>query len=134
MLSASHLKIRQPRIIGVSPRDPHTGDRRPETAKPKGASPLPASSGRTVRYRLNRGGDRALNRALHTIAVTRMRSCPTTQAYVARRTEKARTRGRSAWPQAVHCPPALPHPDHRHDPRNRGQLPTTTAEMLPGTS
>ena len=34
-----------------------------------GASPLPASSGRTVRHRLNRGGDRALNRALHTIAI-----------------------------------------------------------------
>ena len=38
MLSASHLKIRQPRIIGVSPRDPHTGDRRPETAKHEGSS------------------------------------------------------------------------------------------------
>jgi transposase len=50
-----------------------------------GASPLPASSGRTVRHRLNRGGDRALNKALHTIAATRMRDCPTTQAYVARR-------------------------------------------------
>ena len=55
-----------------------------------GASPLPASSGRTVRHRLNRGGDRALNRALHTIAVTRMRSCPTTQAYVARRTAEGK--------------------------------------------
>jgi transposase len=56
-----------------------------------GASPLPASSGRTVRYRLNRGGDRTLNRALHTIATTRMRSCPTTQAYVARRTAQGKT-------------------------------------------
>ena len=55
-----------------------------------GASPLPASSGRTVRHRLNRGGDRALNRALHTIATTRMRSCPTTQAYVARRTAEGK--------------------------------------------
>ena len=55
-----------------------------------GASPLPASSGRTVRHRLNRGGDRALNRALHTIALTRMRSCPTTQAYVARRTAQGK--------------------------------------------
>ena len=55
-----------------------------------GASPLPASSGRTVRHRLNRGGDRALNRALHTIAVTRMRSCPTTQAYIARRTAQGK--------------------------------------------
>ena len=41
-----------------------------------GTSPIPASSGRTVRHRLNRGGDRALNRAIHAIAVTRMRSCP----------------------------------------------------------
>jgi transposase len=55
-----------------------------------GASPLPASSGRTVRHRLNRGGDRALNRALHTIAATRMRSCPTTQAYMARRTAEGK--------------------------------------------
>jgi transposase len=55
-----------------------------------GASPLEASSGRTVRHRLNRGGDRALNRALHTIATTRMRSCPTTQAYVARRTAEGK--------------------------------------------
>ncbi|MEY2431057.1 MAG: transposase [Acidimicrobiaceae bacterium] len=50
-----------------------------------GISPLQASSGRTVRHRLNRGGDRALNKAVHTIAKTRMRDCPKTQAYVARR-------------------------------------------------
>jgi len=41
-----------------------------------GTSPIPASSGRTVRHRLNRGGDRALNRAIYAIALTRMRSCP----------------------------------------------------------
>jgi transposase len=50
-----------------------------------GLSPLEASSGQTTRHRLNRGGDRALNRAIHTIAQTRMRDCPTTRAYVARR-------------------------------------------------
>lgn len=50
-----------------------------------GVSPLEASSGQTVRHRLNRGGDRALNRALYTIALTRMSSCPRTRAYVARR-------------------------------------------------
>ena len=55
-----------------------------------GASPLEASSGRTVRHRLNRGGDRALNRALHTIAATRMRSCPTTQAYLTQRTAEGK--------------------------------------------
>ena len=50
-----------------------------------GTSPLQASSGKTVRHRLNRGGDRALNRAIHTIAITRRRCCPTTRDYVARR-------------------------------------------------
>ena len=56
-----------------------------------GTNPLPASSGRTVRHRLNRGGDRALNRALHTIAVTRMRDCPRTRAYIERRTKEGKT-------------------------------------------
>jgi transposase len=57
-----------------------------------GTSPVPASSGRTIRYRLNRGGDRALNKAIHTIAMTRMRCCPTTRAYVTRRTTEGKTR------------------------------------------
>ena len=56
-----------------------------------GTSPIPASSGRTVRHRLNRGGDRALNRAIHAIALVRMRSCPRTRAYVARRTAEGKT-------------------------------------------
>ena len=56
-----------------------------------GTSPLQASSGRTVRHRLNRGGDRALNSTIHTIATVRMRSCPTTQAYVTRRTAEGKT-------------------------------------------
>jgi transposase len=56
-----------------------------------GTSPLPASSGQTIRHRLNRGGDRALNRAIHAIALVRMRSCPRTRAYVARRTAEGKT-------------------------------------------
>jgi transposase len=56
-----------------------------------GTSPLEASSGQTVRHRLNRGGDRTLNRAIHTIAVIRMRSCPRIRAYVARRTAEGKT-------------------------------------------
>ena len=51
-----------------------------------GASPLQASSGKTTRHRLNRGGDRAANNALWTISMVRMRSDPRTRAYVARRT------------------------------------------------
>jgi len=44
-----------------------------------GTNPLQASSGKMVRHRLNRGGDRALNSAIHTIAITRMRCCPITR-------------------------------------------------------
>ncbi len=51
-----------------------------------GVSPLKASSGKTTRHRLNRGGDRSANNALWTIAMVRMRSDPRTRAYVARRT------------------------------------------------
>lgn len=50
------------------------------------AAPVPASSGRTDRHRLNRGGDRQANRALHTIVLVRMRHDPRTRDYVARRT------------------------------------------------
>jgi transposase len=50
-----------------------------------GANPIPASSGQIVRHRLNRGGDRQLNRALHTIVVARLRDDPATRAYAARR-------------------------------------------------
>lgn len=56
-----------------------------------GTHPIPASSGRTVRHRLNRGGDRTLNRAIHTLALTRMRSCPKTRAYLPRRTAEGKT-------------------------------------------
>ena len=51
-----------------------------------GVSPLQASSGKTIRHRLNRGGDRSANNALWTIAMVRMRSEPRTRAYVERRT------------------------------------------------
>jgi transposase len=51
-----------------------------------GVAPLPASSGKTRRYRLNRGGDRAANCALHMAAISRLRVDPRTRAYVARRT------------------------------------------------
>lgn len=53
-----------------------------------GASPLPASSGKTTRHRLNRGGDRSANNALWTITLVRMRSDPRTRAYVERRTKE----------------------------------------------
>lgn len=56
-----------------------------------GTAPIPASSGNTVRHRLNRGGDRQLNRAMNTIVLTRMRTDPNTRAYVQRRLAQGKT-------------------------------------------
>lgn len=56
-----------------------------------GAAPIPASSGQTVRHRLNRSGDRQLNRALHTVALSRLQHHPETRAYAARRTAEGKT-------------------------------------------
>jgi transposase len=53
-----------------------------------GVAPIPASSGRKDRHRLNRGGDRDANNALYTIVLCRMRYDPRTQAYVDRRTKQ----------------------------------------------
>jgi transposase len=50
-----------------------------------GVSPIPASSGMTVRHRLNRRGDRQLNRALHVVVINRVRHDDATRAYVERR-------------------------------------------------
>ena len=50
-----------------------------------GANPIPASSGQVTRHRLNRSGDRWLNRALHAVVVARLRDDPQTRAYAARR-------------------------------------------------
>ncbi|MDN3355872.1 IS110 family transposase [Actinomadura sp. DC4] len=56
-----------------------------------GTNPIPASSGKTIRHRLNRGGDRALNRAIHMIVLTRTRNCARTRAYIDRRTTEGKT-------------------------------------------
>ncbi len=61
-------------------------------ARLAGAAPIPASSGQTIRYRLDRSGDRKLNRALHMILVTRKRSHPATIAYIQRRMQEGKTR------------------------------------------
>ena len=61
-------------------------------ARLAGCAPIPASSGRTIRYRLDRSGDRRLNRALHMILVTRRRSHPATIAYIERRFQEGKSR------------------------------------------
>jgi transposase len=56
-----------------------------------GVAPIPASSGQTVRYRLNRYGDRQLNRALHVIALSRLRYDQATRDYATRRRAQGKT-------------------------------------------
>jgi transposase len=52
-----------------------------------GVAPIPASSGKTTRHRLNRGGDRHANAALYRVVLCRLRWDPSTRAYAERRTK-----------------------------------------------
>jgi transposase len=67
-------------------------------ARLAGVAPIPASSGKVVRHRLDRGGDRRLNRALHTIVLCRRRLDPETKAYIARRVSEGKSER-----EAVRC-------------------------------
>ena len=57
-----------------------------------GSAPIPCSSGQRTQYRLNRGGDRQLNHALHIIAITRAHHDPTTKEYLARKEREGKTK------------------------------------------
>ena len=57
----------------------------------RGVAPIPASSGQTIRQRLSRGGDRQLNRALHTVVLHRRHHDPATRDYIARRVAEGKT-------------------------------------------
>lgn len=57
-----------------------------------GTSPLPASSGKTTRHRLNKGGDRQANSALYDIVKSRMASDPRTRTYVAWRITEGKSK------------------------------------------
>jgi transposase len=72
----------------------HPGRVRSEAAFARlaGVAPVPASSGQTIRHRLSRGGDRQLNRALHTIILQRRQHDPATQAYIDRRVAEGKSR------------------------------------------
>ena len=72
----------------------HRGRVRSEAAFARlaGVAPVPASSGQTQRHRLSRGGDRQLNRALHTVVLHRRQHDPATKAYIARRIAEGKSR------------------------------------------
>jgi transposase len=60
-------------------------------ARCNGTAPIPASPGKTVRYRLHRGGDRQANNALHMIAIIRAKHQPETRASLERRIREGKT-------------------------------------------
>jgi transposase len=72
----------------------HPGRLRPEAAWAhlRATAPIPASPGKTIRHRLNPGGDRQANHALWRIVFTRMGSHPPTRAYVERRTQEGKSK------------------------------------------
>lgn len=86
-----------------------------------GVSPVPASSGMTIRHRLNRGGDRAANSALHIIAIGRLRTDQKTKDYVARRIAEGipslmpSVPSSATWP--VRCSPSSCSARRRSTPR-----------------
>ncbi len=72
----------------------HHGRLRSEAcfARLAGVAPVPASSGQTQRHRLSRGGDRQLNRALHTIVLHRRQHDAATKDYIAKRLAQGKSR------------------------------------------
>jgi transposase len=72
----------------------HRGRLRSEAcfARLAGVAPIPASSGQTTRHRLSRGGDRQLNRALHTIVVHRRQHDQETKDYITKRIAEGKSR------------------------------------------
>jgi transposase len=90
-------------------------------ARHTGTAPIPASSGKTNRHRLHRGGDRQLNRAIHIIALGRMVWDPDTRAYIQRRVSEGKTKrealrclkrhiARQIWHLLYSAEPAPPPP------------------------
>jgi transposase len=89
-------------------------------ARTAGVAPIPVSSGKTNRHRLDRGGNRQINATIHRIAVTRLRCHPETQDYIARK----RAEGKSTK-EAIRCL-------KRHLTRRIWHLLTQTPNPRPG--
>ena len=90
-------------------------------ARAAGVAPIPASSGNTQRHRLDQGGNRQINAAIHRVAVTRARCHPETQDYIARKKAEGKTTreairclkrhlARHVWRLLQAAPPGPGHP------------------------
>jgi transposase len=105
-------------------------------ARQAGVAPIPCSSGQRDRHRLDRGGDRQLNHALHIIAITGARYDPATKDYLARKQAEGKTKKGALRCLKRHlarrfhpllCPPAHARPQ-QHDTTGTG---TTTVGAAP---
>ena len=94
-------------------------------ARAAGLAPIPVSSGRTNRHRLDRGGNRQVNAAIHRVAVTRARCHPETRDYIARKTAEGKTHreairclkrhlARRIWQLLRSAPPGSEKHRHHH--------------------
>ena len=89
-----------------------------------GVAPIPVSSGKTNRHRLDRGGNRQINTTIHRIAVTRLRCHPETQDYIARKRAEGKTTKKRCAASNATSPAAsgtcssrpTPTKEHRHHP------------------
>jgi transposase len=109
-------------------------------ARTGGAAPIPASSGQTNRHRLDRGGNRQLNCALHRLAINKGKWDPDTAAYLARKQAEGKSRkealrclkrhlARRVW-KLLHTPPPTTNPSDATP-----TAPKTTATVtIPGTA
>ena len=106
-----------------------------------GVAPIPASSGKTTRHRLSRGGDRNANRALHQVVLVRMGSCERTKDYVAKRTAEGKSKretmrclkryaARELYRQITNPQPAPSNADLRQMRTELGLTITTAAREL----
>lgn len=106
-----------------------------------GVAPIAASSGKTTRHRLSRGGDRNANHALHSVALVRMASCQRTKNYVTKRTAEGKSKreimrclkryaAREIYRQITNPQAAPNNTDLRHMRTKLGLTITTAAREL----
>ena len=99
-----------------------------------GSAPIPASSGQTRRHRLDRGGNRQLNCALHRLAVSKARLDPETAAYLARKQAEGKTRREALRCLKRHLTRRVWHLLHEPPPATPTQRPVTIACTTPFAS
>ena len=101
-------------------------------ARHAGTAPIPANSGKTVRYRLHRGGDRQLNRAIHIIALGRVAWDPQTRAYIKRKQSEGKTKLEAIRCLKRHTARQIWHLPYNAQPSPQTPLPASPPPPITG--